>query len=759
MIAPGSSRLPLALDAKDANGFKFELGSLTSSTGSLQNLPLQNVEAKAKVRGLDAKVKLTQEFENTFNENLEVTYTFPLPARFGVKSLTATLGGRKVDAFLKDKSTARSDYTQALKAGKRAALMEMEKTEVFTLSLGSIRPGEKATVEITLVGRLSVDNLEATFRFPSVVAPRYQKPSEELLSSNGPRVTTKQASANFEFSLDFEAAGLPVSQIASSLAPMTETRTSKGVKLTFSSKQKLDQDVIVRFPLKIKKLSSCLSLSPNSRGTGGTWTLDVFAPKLKTQTPRNLTILLDHSGSMGGWKMAAARRAAARIIDALNQDDSFNVLAFDHEILRLPGGLQKATDENRFKAVEWLLKIEAEGMTVMDEPLFSALDELKGKENSSIILITDGQASEEELLLKRLSETIDSARVFTVGIDRAVNAGFLERISEIGGGTFKLVESQERLNEVLRDLTLFLSPPALMSVALVSDDVEILNDQTLPQTPSDAFYGTPLTLRGRYRGAFKQGAKFHINALKDSEFYEEEIMPSLEEGSLSRTLWAKMMLSHLEDLYSCNRDEEVKRQAVKISLKFKVLSRFTAFIAVDEETGEAPKLSVTQPLEEPSGWVPVATMGVRSSAMPFNAVNASVMGVGARGSMGSTRTGAQSITTNAAPLPFGTPSLRTGTSSITPWVPSPPSDRWAPRAIPETKPQVADARAVVLKALIKALQERDLRALKVLMISLKGTLPKAQSLLAMCQAYLVAGSENDRSLALSTARELLNGLE
>ena len=697
MIVSRSSMLPVIVDARDTNGFKFELGSLTTADAAPQSLPLKNVEVKAKVRGLDAKVKLTQEFENTFDENLEVTYTFPLPARFGVKSLTATLGGRKVDAVLKDKDAARSDYAQALKEGKRAALMEMEKTEVFTLSLGSIRPGEKASVEITLVGRLSVDSLEATFRFPSVVAPRYQKPSEEPLSSNGPRVTSNQTSTTFEFTLDFEAAGLPVSQLVSSLAPMTQTPTPKGVKLAFSSRQKLNQDVIVRFPLEVEKLSSCLSLSPNTKGTGGTWTLDVFAPKIKAQTPRNLTILLDRSGSMGGWKMAAARRAAARIIDALNEDDSFNVLAFDHEILSLPGGLQKATDENRFKAVSWLLKIEPSGMTVMDKPLFRALGELKGRENSSIILITDGQASEEELLLERLSRTIDSARVFTVGIDRSVNAGFLERISEIGGGTFKLVESQERLTEVLRDLALFLSPPALMAVALVSDDVEILNDQTTPQTPSDAFHGTPLTLRGRYKGTFKQGAKFRINALKDSAFYEKEIMPSLEESSLARTLWAKMMLSHLEDLYAFTREEDAKKQAIKLSLKFKVLSRFTAFIAVDEETGEAPKLSITQPLEEPSGWTPVATMGVRSMSMPFNAVSASALGGGVGSSNGSTRTGVQSISVNTTPLPFGAPSPRTGTSSISPWIPSPPNDAWTPKATPETKPRVVnkDRKSVV----------------------------------------------------------------
>ena len=42
--------------------------------------------------------------------------------------------------------------------------------------------------------------------------------------------------------------------------------------------------------------------------------------------------VLDRSGSMAGWKMVAARRAAARMVDTLTERDRFAVLAFDNVV-------------------------------------------------------------------------------------------------------------------------------------------------------------------------------------------------------------------------------------------------------------------------------------------------------------------------------------------------------------------------------------------------------------------------------------------
>ena len=65
------------------------------------------------------------------------------------------------------------EYDEAIAAGHRAAITEEERPGVFTLRVGNLMPGELATVRLTLAGPVPVDDGEATFRFPLVVAPRY----------------------------------------------------------------------------------------------------------------------------------------------------------------------------------------------------------------------------------------------------------------------------------------------------------------------------------------------------------------------------------------------------------------------------------------------------------------------------------------------------------------------------------------------------------------------------------------------------------
>src|SRR5207302_1624865 len=96
--------------------------------------------------------------------------------------------------------------------------------------------------------------------------------------------------------------------------------------------------------------------------------------------PRDVAFVLDRSGSMGGWKMVAARRAMARMVDSLTDHDRFAVLAFDNAIEAPPGSdgwsLMQATDRRRFQAVEFLGRIEARGGTEMAQPLDAATAEL-----------------------------------------------------------------------------------------------------------------------------------------------------------------------------------------------------------------------------------------------------------------------------------------------------------------------------------------------------------------------------------------------
>ncbi|MFC7643542.1 VWA domain-containing protein [Streptosporangium lutulentum] len=159
---------------------------------------------------------------------------------------------------------------------------------------------------------------------------------------------------------------------------------------------------------------------------------------------------------MTGWKMVAARRAAARIVDTLTSGDRFAVLSFDNVVEYPDGlgeGLSEASDRNRYRAVEHLARLEARGGTEMLTPLERAVTLLGDSTGDRVlVLVTDGQVGNEDQILERTGARLSGVRVHTVGIDRAVNAGFLGRLAGLGGGRCELVESEDRLDEAMEHI-------------------------------------------------------------------------------------------------------------------------------------------------------------------------------------------------------------------------------------------------------------------------------------------------------------------
>jgi Ca-activated chloride channel family protein len=628
-------------------------GAMTTPRGAL---PLAALEVEARLDGLIAGVEVSQTFVNSHDEMLEATYIFPLPDRSAVMSFRLEVAGRVVEGELQERGKARQQYHQAIRTGHRAAIAEEERPGVFTIRVGNLPPGERAVVRLSLVGPMPYSNGEVTFRFPLVVAPRYIPgfPLPGPASGSGTSADTDAVPDASRISPPVLLPGfpnpvalrlnvlVPESALAgydfrSSLHTIIQEEQGGVRRFSVVPGERLDRDFILRYRLDREQIHTALTVRPDPGRDEGTFLLTVLPPKGPIQQrPRDMVFVLDRSGSMAGWKMVAARRAVARMIDTLTEQDRFTVYAFDDTIETPPGfdgtALGPGNDHQRFRASEFLAYIDARGGTEMEEPLDRAVQELvRDSESKSIdrilVLITDGQVGNEDAILKRLGKRASGIRIFTLGIDRAVNAAFLRRLADLGGGSSEVVESEERLDEVMDQVHRLIGSPILTGLQLRPAGLEVVPSSVVPERLPDLFAGAPLLITGRYSGAGQGSIRLSARS-SDGECWSTEVLAWKDTGVPLDRVWARGRVRELEDRYVIDRADQAKLESeiVQTSLRFGVLSRFTAFVAVDRAAivnpgGEAKQ--VTQAVEHPSGWGQMVT--TLAVAAPPNAPGAAMM--------------------------------------------------------------------------------------------------------------------------------------
>jgi hypothetical protein len=107
--------------------------------GRFVETPRLSTDVDMRINGPIARITVTQRFENPGDGWVEGIYVFPLPEMSTVDTLRMRIGDRLIEGVIKIREEARTIYEEAKREGKKAALLEQQRENLFTNSRRSNR--------------------------------------------------------------------------------------------------------------------------------------------------------------------------------------------------------------------------------------------------------------------------------------------------------------------------------------------------------------------------------------------------------------------------------------------------------------------------------------------------------------------------------------------------------------------------------------------------------------------------------------------
>ena len=147
----------------------------TTASGAEVPVPLKGVHVRGKLYDLVSEIVVLQHYSNDATEPIEAKYVFPLNEMCAVCGFEAFINGKHIVGVVKEKEEARREYREAIAAGHGAYLMEEEKPDVFTVSVGNLPPAAEVLIKITYVAELVMEGPDIVFTLPATLAPSAEK--------------------------------------------------------------------------------------------------------------------------------------------------------------------------------------------------------------------------------------------------------------------------------------------------------------------------------------------------------------------------------------------------------------------------------------------------------------------------------------------------------------------------------------------------------------------------------------------------------
>ncbi len=576
---------------------------------------VQRVRSAVSIRvtGRIARVEVEEWFLNHGGVLGQSDYLYPLPGEAVFSNFSLFQGDQELTGETMDAARARSIYEEIVRRKRDPALIELAGHGLIRARVFPINPGEtrKITLRYTQVLARAGDALQLRYaagRASGTVAPGLRPGS----------AATGLAPISLTVTVD------SADQYRDPFSPTHTVRTDRTGDRMSVRAENISGDLSLFLPLArglvgltlaTHRPSSedgffMLTLSPgNGRGD---------APA----QPRDVTAVVDVSGSMSGTKIAQARTALGQLLGSLNRGDRFRLISFSSGVNNYRAGWTQATSDEIASARRWVDQLSAEGGTNIEAALREAFQQSSPDDRLPIVLfMTDGLPSVGEQNPERIAAQAEQAhgrtRVFAFGVGFDVNTQLLDRLSAAGRGATQYVQSEGEVETALGQMITKISLPVLTDLEIANAPVSLR--EIYPARLPDLFAGEELVVFGRYSGSSQTGGPLVItgrrNGVTERFTVNAEFTASSSSNDFMPRLWASRKLGVLtRNIRLEGSTPELEREIRETAMRYGILSEYTSYLV------QEPVLTANN--NRPASPMPEAAMRQRMSTSGSGAVAA-----------------------------------------------------------------------------------------------------------------------------------------
>lgn len=588
--------------------------------GSLDRFVLDKTDVNAQITGNLSRVTVEQTFTNPFDRPLEAVYVFPLPDSAAVDDMEIRIGDRVIKGDLKTRDEAKEIYERARQEGRTAGLLEQERDNIFTQSIANIKPGESIQVTIRYTESLKFEGGNYEFVFPMVVGPRYipgnptgngtntdQVPDASRI--NPPVLPPGMRSGNdisLRLSID---AGVPLEDVRSTSHKLEFTGKGRTTFVQLAPADSIpNKDFILRYRVSGKATQATVLTQGDDRGGFfGLYLIPAIDYPKQAIVPKDVVFLMDTSGSQQGQPLAKSKELMRRFINGLNPNDTFTIIDFANAATRLSDRPLANTAANRQRALGYIEALQANGGTNLQAGIDEVLrfPAAGAGRLRSVVLITDGYIGNDREVIASVQRNLKPGnRLFSFGVGSSVNRFLLDRLAEVGRGTMQVVRQDEVTDQPVEKFFTQIANPVLTNVR-VRWEGSGAAPEIYPGAAPDLFSAQPLVLFGR-KPDRAAGTLIVTGTAAGNKPFEQRFAIDFAQGDRPAIpqLWARHRIKDLMNQLYGNEVKSLIDRVIETSLAYRVLSQYTAFVAVSEEVRVNPDGSsqrVTVPVELPEG--------------------------------------------------------------------------------------------------------------------------------------------------------------